>query len=129
MNYEGATATMDPNTNLQELKNTVKTFCEERDWDPYHNPKDLSIGIITEASDLLEHFRFKSKEEGLKMLQNSGEREEVSEEMADVLFFLLRMAQRFDIDLSTELEKKLEKNRAKYPISKSRGSNKKYTEL
>ncbi len=120
---------MDSKTNVHEMKEWVRKFSEIRDWDQYHNAKDLAIGIITEASELLEHFRFKSKEEVEEMFKSTEKREALSEEMADVLYFLLRLAQRYDIDLATELNKKLEKNEKKYPVEKARGQNKKYTEL
>ena len=119
---------MDSDTSVHELKEKVRKFCEDRDWDQYHNAKDLAIGVITEASELLEHFRFKSGKEVEEML-NSPKREEIAEEMADVLYFLLRLAQRYDIDLVTELNKKMEKNEKRYPVEKARGKNKKYTEL
>ena len=118
---------MDNKTTIQELKEKVKKFCEDRDWDKYHNPKDLAIGIITEASELLEHFRFKSEEDIKQILKSK--KQEVSEELADVLYFVLRLAQKHDIDLASELDKKLRKNELKYPIGKSKGSNKKYSEL
>lgn len=120
---------MDHKTNLEELKNRVKKFCEDRDWDQYHGAKDLAIGIITESSELLEHFRFKSEKEIEGLFEDSKKRQEISEEMADILYFLLRLAQKYNIDISTELEKKIKKNELKYPIEKSKGSNKKYTEL
>jgi len=120
---------MDSKTNIKELKDRIQRFCEERDWDQYHNAKDLAIGIITESSELLEHFRFKSHQEIEEMFKNPEKREKISEEIADVLYFLLRLAQRYNIDLTIELKKKLEKNEKKYPIEKSKGSNKKYTEL
>lgn len=118
---------MDDKLTIRELKDKVRKFCEDRDWDKYHNPKDLAIGIITEASELLEHFRFKSEEDIKQVLKSK--KQELSEELADVLYFVLRLAQRYDIDLATELEKKLKKNELKYPIRNSKGSNKKYTEL
>jgi NTP pyrophosphatase (non-canonical NTP hydrolase) len=119
----------DENTNLQELKDLIKHFCDERDWDKYHNAKDLAIGVITESAELLEHFRFKSEKEVDELFVDPQKREHISEEMADVLYFLLRLAQKYDIDLSIELKKKIKKNEEKYPVSKARGSNKKYTEL
>lgn len=119
---------VDSNTNISELKKQVKNFCDDRDWDQYHNAKDLAIGIITESSELLEHFRFKSEKEVERLFNNTIKRQEISEEMADVLFFLIRLAQRYDIDLTDELGKKMEKNEKKYPIEKAKGSNKKYTE-
>lgn len=120
---------MDSTTKISDLKSKVKTFCTDRDWDQYHSAKDLSIGIITESSELLENFRFKSEREEQRIFADSSKKAEISEELADVLFFVLRFAQKYGIDLSSSLEKKLEKNRKRYPVEKSRGSNKKYTEL
>lgn len=77
----------------------------------------------------MEHFRFKSKEEVEAIFDNSKTTEEVEAEMADVLYFLLRMAQIYDIDLSEALENKMKENREKYPVEKSKGSNKKYDKL
>ncbi len=119
---------MDDKTNVAQLKEMVKAFCEERDWDQYHNAKDLAIGIITEASELLEHFRFKSETEVDDLFKEKQKKAEISEELADVFFFVLRLAEKYHIDLSDELQKKLEKNMVKYPIEKAKGSNKKYTE-
>ena len=118
---------MDETITIAELKDSVKRFCEERDWDQYHNAKDLAIGIITESSELLEHFRFKSIKEVEEVIIHK--KEKISEELADILFFILRLAQRYDIDLSREFQEKIEKNAKKYPIEKSKGSNKKYTEF
>src|SRR3989344_7435965 len=117
---------MDSKTNIHELKEKVKKFCEDRDWDKYHNAKDLAIGIITESSELLEHFRWKSENEVKDLLNNPKEREEIESEMADILYFLVRLAQRYDIDLSEVLNKKIQLNEERYPIEKSKGSNKKY---
>lgn len=120
---------MDKVTTLEELKREIREFCEERDWDQYHNAKELAIGIITEASELLEHFRFKSSQEIDAFFKDGDKKRQISEEVADVLYFLLRLAQRYDIDVAAALKKKMEQNRAKYPIDKAKGSNKKYTEL
>ncbi len=119
---------MDDKTNVAQLKEMVKVFCEERNWDQYHNAKDLAIGIITEASELLEHFRFKSEREVNDLFKEKQKKAEISEELADVFFFVLRLAEKYQIDLTNELRKKLEKNMQKYPIEKAKGSNKKYTE-
>ncbi len=115
-------------TTIKELKDKVRKFCEERDWDQFHNPKDLAIGVSTEASELLDIFRFKSDVDIKEIISNPNKREKIGEELADVLYFLLRFAQMNDFDLSEELDKKLEKNNQKYPIEKVKGSNKKYNE-
>ncbi len=114
---------------LQDLSDIVQTFCEARDWDQFHGPKDLAIGVITEASELLEHFRFQSDEQALALLNDPKSREEIEEELADVFFFLLRFSQRFDIDLNSALKRKVEKSARKYPVEKAKGKNAKYTKL
>ncbi|MBN2101479.1 MAG: nucleotide pyrophosphohydrolase [Candidatus Aenigmarchaeota archaeon] len=118
----------DDTTNITKLKILVKEFCEKRDWDQYHNPKDLSIGIVTEASELLQHFRFKNEEQIKNMLDDEKKNEEITDEVADILYFLLRLAQMYEIDLSTVLKRKLEKNEQRYPVDKVKGLNKKYSE-
>lgn len=114
---------------IQGLTDKVRDFCEARDWDQYHGPKDLAIGVITEASELLEHFRFLSDEEAMSLLNNPQQKEEIEDELADVLFFLLRFSQRFDVDLERALQRKMEKSEKKYPVEKARGSNRKFTRL
>ena len=118
---------MDKMTTIEELKNISKQFCEERDWDKFHNPKELAIAMSTEANELLQIFRFKSEKE-MTELMASERRTDVSDELADVLFCVLRFAQMNNIDLSNALKSKMEKNVKKYPVEKVRGSNKKYTE-
>lgn len=120
---------MDEKTTIEELKNRVQTFCEVRDWNQFHNPKDLAIGISTEANELLDIFRFKSEEQMKQLLADSKRREHVEEEIADTLFFILRFAQMNQIDLSKAIEEKIEKNDEKYPVEKIKGKNLKYNEL
>ncbi len=118
----------DSTTKINDLKDLVQTFCEERDWDQFHDPKELAIGIVTEASELLDIFRFKSKKQMEDILSNRIRKQDVEEELADTLFFILRFAQMFHIDLSEVLEQKIAKNNKKYPLHLAKGSNKKYTE-
>lgn len=114
---------------VNELINKVKAFCEERDWDQFHNPKDLAIGISTEANELLDIFRFKSIDDIDEIMSNKEKREHVEEELADVFFFVLRFAQMNHIDLKDALEMKIEKNARKYPADKVKGKNIKYNEI
>lgn len=114
---------------VKELMDKVRKFCEERDWNQFHNPKDLAIGISTEANELLDIFRFKSYEEMKSMWENGGKREQIEDELADTLFFILRFAQMNNIDLCVALDAKIRKNACKYPIEKSKGKNSKYTEI
>jgi len=118
----------DNETTIRELKEKVRNFCEARDWDQFHNAKELALGIITEASELLQQFRFKSHDQANEMFQNKLKKQEFFEEISNILFFVLRLAQRYDIDLSVELENKIKKNGGRYPVHKAKGSNKKYTE-
>lgn len=120
---------MDNTTTISDLKKMIQKFCEERDWDQFHNPKDLAIGISTEANELLDIFRFKSNEQMLEMFSNDIAKTHIEEEIADVLFFVLRFAQMNNLDLEDCLTEKLQKNAEKYSVEKSRGKNLKYTEI
>ena len=120
---------MDDETSISELKKRVQAFCEERDWDQFHGPKDVAIGIVTEASELLANFRFLNADQSVQAFADPEKRMLIESELADVLFFVLRLAQRFEIDLDDSLRKKLEINAARYPVENARGRNVKYTEL
>lgn len=111
------------------MKDAVREFCEKRDWDRYHNAKDLAIGIITEASELLEFFRFKDDAE-IRLLMNDNEKlKEISHELADIFYFILRFSQKYGIDITESFEAKMKVNEVKYPVDKAWGSNKKYNEF
>src|SRR5947209_8617875 len=99
---------MDKNTSVEDLKSWVKKFCDDRGWDDPHTAKDLAIGVVTEASELLEIFRFVPRASEEMTLKN--EREHITDELADSLYFLLRFAQMYGFDLSEALSRKLEKN-------------------
>jgi NTP pyrophosphatase (non-canonical NTP hydrolase) len=116
-------------TRVAELKQMVKKFSDERNWDQFHNAKDLAIGIVTEASELLESFRFKSVEQTEGLFEDERAAKHIRDELADILYFTLRLAQKYDIDLSNSLDEKIKDNARRYPIKKAKDSNKKYTEL
>lgn len=118
----------DNETTIAQLCEMVADFCTERDWDRFHNPKDLAIGISTEAAELLEIFRFKDAAESAEALSDPKTGKKIRDELSDVLYFVLRFAQMNGIDLSTELARKLKENAEKYPASKCKGCNKKYDE-
>ena len=107
----------------------VKEFCEERDWDQFHNPKDLAIGMATESAELLELFRFRTNEQCMEMMSDPSRSEDIKDELADVFYFVLRFAQMNGIDLYEALFQKIDKNRKRYPIDKSKSSNRKYDEF
>lgn len=119
----------DSEATVDQMKDVVRRFCEERDWDQFHNPKDLAIGMATEASELLEVFRFKSPSDVEVIMADPARSEHVRDELADVLYFVLRFAQMNGIDLYTELVRKVGVDGEKYPVERSRGSNLKYDEF
>ena len=119
----------DNETKIHEIKDFIKKYCEDRDWDQFHGAKELAVALIIESAELLESFRFKSEKEVEELFKNPEKREHIEDEMADVLYFLFRLSQKYDVDLSEAFERKMEKSAKKYPIDKSKGSNKKYSEL
>lgn len=105
----------DKNVNLETMKKWVQDFCEERGWDPYHGPKDLAIGLVTEGSELLEIFRFVNEAKSLELVNDPARREAIGDELADSIYFILRFAQLYKFDLSECVQRKIEKNAIKYP--------------
>lgn len=102
-------------TTIDQVKKLVQKFCEDRAWDPYHSPKDLAIGLATEASELLELFRFVRERELGSLMHDEASRQKMADELADSLYFILRFAQLYKFDLSRCLKEKIEKNAVKYP--------------
>ncbi|EOT38561.1 nucleotide pyrophosphohydrolase [Enterococcus columbae] len=109
---------------IQALIDQINQFRDERNWRQYHNEKDLAISISLEASELLELFQWSAAKE---VVENKSER--LAEELADVLIYAFMLADNLQFDVGAIIEAKLEKNALKYPIEKSYGLNKKYTEL
>ena len=110
-----------------EILTSIRDFRDERDWAQFHNPKDMAIAISIEASELLEHFLWKTTEESEQRVQEK--RAEISDEIADIAVYLLELADNLNIDLAHAIKNKMKKNAAKYPVDKSKGSHVKYTEL
>ena len=107
----------DQNTNIQQLKNQVSKFTEERNWGEYHNPKNLSMSIAIEASELMEIFQWLNEKESWEIM-SSSEAIHLKEELADVMIYCLSLANQLDIDISNAIEEKIKKNSIKYPASK-----------
>ena len=106
---------MDKDTTVADLKSRVFDFCEERHWNKSHNPKDLSIGISTEANELMDLFRFKSNDQMKEMMKDKKKRERIGEALADTLIFSLRFAQMYAFDIDDIIRDKMVKNAVKYP--------------
>lgn len=112
---------------LKDLQAMIRKFVDERDWDQFHNPKDLSISLSLEASEVLEHFQWKNAEEMAR--HSKDNKAEIGDELADVFYWILLLANKLDINLIRAFEEKMVKNEIKYPIEKSNGNHKKYSEL
>lgn len=106
---------------FEQTKRRIRDFTEERNWDKFHNPKDLAIALSIEAIELLEVFLWKDAS-GVK-------REKVEEELADVFNYAFLLADKYDFDVASIIRKKIEANARKYPVDKAWGTARKYTEL
>ena len=110
---------------LADLTTAVCEFSEQRDWNQFHTPKNLAMALIVEAAELVEHFQWISQQDSGTI--NEEQHEAVAMEMADVLIYLVRMAERLDIDLLDAAEKKIKLNAIKYPADQAKGRSDKYT--
>jgi NTP pyrophosphatase (non-canonical NTP hydrolase) len=115
--------------NFNELDGLIEQFSLDRDWDQFHTPKNLLIALIAEMGELSEVVLWKSDQDLEKYLLSGDGKEKISEEIADVAIYLIRLCQKLDINFLKIIETKMDKNSAKYPVDKSKGNSKKYTEL
>jgi len=120
---------MDNGATIGQLKTDVIGFRERRNWRQFHDPKNLSIGLAVEAAELQEIFLWKSNDEVQAIISSAVGIKRIREELADVLVFLLYLAEACEVDLSEAVSDKLKINEAKYPVDTSYNSNRKYTEL
>lgn len=114
---------------IPALQKTILEFAEERDWLQFHTPKNLSMAIASEAAELMELFLWCDSAESHKLLADGKVRQQIEEELADVLIFSLQLANIGKIDLDRAIRKKIARNAEKYPVEKAKGSSRKYTEL
>lgn len=108
-------------SDIEIIQEELRRFTQERDWDQFHNGKDLAIGLSIEASELLEAFLWKKPED--------ANPDKIKEELADVLNYAFQMADKYNLDIKDIMLEKIRKNAAKYPVEKAKGSAKKYNEL
>ncbi|SHJ32221.1 NTP pyrophosphatase, house-cleaning of non-canonical NTPs [Clostridium amylolyticum] len=104
---------------MEEILDRIRKFREDRDWNKFHTPENLAKSISIEAGELLEHFQWDS----------NYHKQEVSEELADVMIYCIHMADAMGVDIKEIILDKMNKNEKKYPVEKSKGNSKKYTEL
>ncbi len=117
----------DPVDALILLRDELRRFAADRDWDRFHSPKNLASALSVEAAELLEPFQWLTEEQSCHLTAEQSEA--VREEMADVLLYLIRLADKLHIDLVAAASDKIVRNSARYPVEKARGSSKKYTDL
>ena len=115
-----------PNDSLANLTTQVREFADARDWQQFHSPKNLASAMIVEAGEVLEHFQWLTEAESESL--SAEKRREVELELADVLIYLVRLADRLGVDLMAAAARKIAINAEKYPLDQAKGSNKKFTE-
>ena len=111
----------DSNTTITELKKIVEDFVNERDWSQFHNPKNLSMALAIEASELMDIFKWNTIQECESMMSEKNTRQDATDELADIMIYALAFSNRNNINISSAIEKKMIKNRKKYPTEKFKG--------
>jgi dCTP diphosphatase len=115
-----------PPKSLDELRDRLRAFAAARDWDQFHSPKNLAMALIAETGELVEHFQWLTEDESRAL--SPAKTAEVAAEIADVLLYLVRIADQLGVDLFAAAAAKMERNEAKYPAGLVRGSARKYSE-
>ena len=111
---------------LVALRDALRRFAEERDWEQFHSPKNLAMALVAEAGELVEQFQWLSEADSYA--PSDSQRRAIEDELADVMIYLIRLADKLGMDLVCAAEKKLEQNHQKYPVDRVRGSARKYTD-
>lgn len=119
----------DATTTTGELKARVLAFVQEREWQQYHSPKNLSMALAAEAAELMEHFLWATTDASHEIARNPAKRAKIAEELADIAIYALEFANATGLDLAEAIEAKMQANAVKYPVEKARGRSEKYTEL
>jgi NTP pyrophosphatase (non-canonical NTP hydrolase) len=112
---------------LIDIRDSLRTFAAERDWDQFHTPKNLATALSVEAGELLEHFQWLKDDESRNL--PDATKQAVTEEMADVLLYLVRLADRLDVDLTDAARRKMSLNASRYPVALARGNATKHSKL
>ena len=113
--------------NIKDFQKKIVKFRDARDWKQFHNPKDLSLSLVLEATEVMEHFQWKSENEIKDYVKSH--KKEISKELVDTLYWILLMAHDLKIDLGKAFEEKMKENEKKYPVKKSKGKHLKYSKL
>lgn len=119
----------DETTTVAEIKTRVLAFAQERDWEQFHAPKNLSMALAAEAGELMEHFLWATSEDSRQAMNDPRKREKIEEELSDVIIYALEFANMTGVDVAAAIERKMAANAVKYPIEKAKGRSVKYDEL
>lgn len=112
---------------IKQMTDEIIQFRDARDWKQFHNPKDFAVSLSLEAAEVLEHFQWKNGEEVERYVKKN--KQGISDELADVLYWVISMCEILDIDLSEAFSRKMKKNALKYPVEKAKGKKLKYNKL
>ena len=118
---------MSASKSLSNLRNKIKEFVKERDWEKYHSPKNLSMSIAVETAELMEHFQWLTSEESKLALKDKKKRKEIESELADIAIYIFDFCNLFNVDIEKSILKKLKQNSKKYPVRLVKGKAHKYT--
>ena len=113
---------------IEEIQNKLAVFAEEREWDQFHSPKNISMALAVEAGELLEIFQWMTESDSMLATSDSKLRGRIEEEIADIQINLLRLADKLSVDVESAVNRKIESNAQKYPIDRFKGSSRKYNE-
>lgn len=114
-------------SDIDKILEKIRIFRDERDWMQFHDAKNMAVSIIIEASELLEHFQWRSGQEVEEYITKN--KKELQDEIADIALYLFELADNLGIDLLAAMERKIEKNKKKYPVEKAKGKHTKYNKL
>lgn len=121
--------TSDARSDINQLQETLRQFAAARDWEQFHNPKNLILALVGEVGELAELFQWLTPEQSVGLITDACKREQVAHELADVFAYLLRLADVLGVDLAEALREKIAVNEKRYTVVRARGTSKKYTEL
>ncbi|MBI2355712.1 MAG: nucleotide pyrophosphohydrolase [Candidatus Doudnabacteria bacterium] len=114
-------------SDIKDLTDRIIKYRDDREWKQFHNPKDLALSLMLEAAEVAEHFQWKNKEEMEAYVKDH--KEEVAEELSDVLYWVLLISNDIGVDIIEAFHKKMEQNEKKYPVDKAKGKHTKYNKL
>jgi NTP pyrophosphatase (non-canonical NTP hydrolase) len=110
-------------SDLNKLREQIKSFNMEREWDQYHNPKDVLVALVSEVGELAECYRWLNEKEISIIHADPEKKKKVEEEIADIIIYLIILSYKTNVDIVKAIEDKLEKNKKKYPVEKARGKH------